>query len=138
MRHCLSRGLRVFLLESLDPGPSEDGFGLADYADRLPLAALDVIAEETGCSTALLAGHSLGGTLAAIFASLRSERVRGLVLIEAPLAFGPSEGGKLVRTITAMPHARVLRAPAGSPVPGSFLGKAAGVSRKLGMRPQAI
>jgi polyhydroxyalkanoate synthase subunit PhaC len=122
VRHCLRRGLRVFLLEWLDPGPSEDGFGLADYADRLPLAALDVISAETGCAAALLAGHSLGGTLAAIFASLRPERVRGLVLIEAPLAFGTSEGGPLARSIAAMPHARELRALSGSPVPGSFLG----------------
>jgi len=122
VRHCLSRGLRVFLLEWLDPAPSEDAFGLADYADRLPLAALDVISEETGSAAALLAGHSLGGTLAAIFASLRPERVRGLVLIEAPLAFGVSEAGLLARGIEAMPHARELRAFAGSPVPGSFLG----------------
>ena len=122
VRHCLSRGLRVFLLEWLDPAPSEDAFGLADYADRLPLAALDVISAETGCAAALLAGHSLGGTLAAIFASLRPERVGGLVLIEAPLAFGASEAGPLARGIDAMPHARELRALAGSPVPGSFLG----------------
>jgi len=64
------------LLEWSDPGPREGGFGLADYADRFLLAALDVIAAETGCPVALLAGHSLGGTLAAIFASLRPERVR--------------------------------------------------------------
>ncbi len=122
VRHCLRRGLRVFLLEWLDPGPCEDDFGLADYADRLILAALDVIATETDCPAALLAGHSLGGTLAAIFASLRPERVRGLVLIEAPLAFGAQEGGPLARSMSALPDAGVLRALAGSPVPGSFLG----------------
>jgi len=115
VRHCLRLRLRVFLLEWLDPGPSEDAFGLADYADRLPLAALDVISEETGSAAALLAGHSLGGTLAAIFASLRPERVRGLVLIEAPLAFGASEAGPLARGIEAVPHARELRALARQP-----------------------
>lgn len=44
------------------------------------------------------------------------------MLIEAPFAFGASEGGPLARGISAMPHARVLRALAGGPVPGSFLG----------------
>lgn len=122
VRHCLRRGLRVFLLEWLDPGPAEDGFGLADYADRLPLAALAAIAAETGQAAAVLAGHSLGGTLAAVFASLWPERVRGLVLLDAPLAFGPREGGTLARAVAALPPARVLRALAGGPVPGSFLG----------------
>jgi polyhydroxyalkanoate synthase subunit PhaC len=122
VRHCLRRGLRVYLLEWLDPGPAEDGFGLAYYADRLPLAALDAIAAETGEGAALLAGHSLGGTLAAVFASLHPGRVRGLALIDAPLAFGPREGGPLARAVAALPPARVLRAQVGSPVPGSFVG----------------
>jgi polyhydroxyalkanoate synthase len=103
VRHCLRRGLRVYLLEWLDPGPAEDGLGLADYAERLPLAALDAIAAETG-EAAVLAGHSLGGTFAAILAALRPERVRGLVLVDAPLAFGPDRGGPLARAVAAAPH----------------------------------
>jgi polyhydroxyalkanoate synthase subunit PhaC len=120
VRQCLSRGLRVYLVEWLDPGPTEDGLGLADYAERLPLTALDAIAEETGEAAAALAGHSLGGTFAAILAALHPERVRGLVLVDARLAFGSGCGGPLARAVAAMPYARVLRALAGSPVPGSF------------------
>ncbi len=120
VRHALRRGLTVYLLEWLDPRPAEDDLGLADYALRLPLAALDIIAAETRDSTAILAGHSLGGTFAAIFAALEPERVHGLALIDAPLAFGADSGGKLARAVAAAPHARVLRALAGSPVPGSF------------------
>jgi polyhydroxyalkanoate synthase len=88
VRHCLRRGLDVYLIEWLTPTEREDGFGLAEYADGLPAAALDAIAAETGCRSPLLAGHSLGGTFAAIFASLWPERVGGLVLLDAPLAFG--------------------------------------------------
>lgn len=125
VRRCLEAGLRVHLLEWLDPGAAEDGFGLADYAERLPLAALDAIAGETGEDAAVLAGHSLGGTFAATFAALRPERVRGLVLVDAPLAFRPERGGPLARAVAAAPHARLLRRLAGSPVPGAFVARLA-------------
>jgi polyhydroxyalkanoate synthase len=120
VRYAQHRGLRVYLLEWLDPGPREDGFGLADYAERLPLAALDAVAAETGEAAAVLAGHSLGGTFAAILASLHPQRARGLVLVDAPLAFGPDRGGPLARAVAAAPHARLLSRLGGSPVPGSF------------------
>jgi poly[(R)-3-hydroxyalkanoate] polymerase subunit PhaC len=35
-------------------------------------------------------GHSLGGTVAAIFAALAPESIRGIVLLGAPLCFGPA------------------------------------------------
>ncbi len=120
VRQALRRGLRVYLLEWLDPGPAEDERGLADHALRQPLAALDAIAEETGERAAVLAGHSLGGTFAAILAALEPRRVRGLVLVDAPLAFGPDRGGPLARAVALAAPARFLRALAGSPVPGSF------------------
>ena len=120
VRHCLGRGLRVYLLEWLIPTTWEDEFGLAEYADRLPAAALETISAETACRAPLLAGHSLGGTFAAIYAALHPERVGGLVLADAPLAFG-DRGGPLARAVAAMPHARVIRGAAGSPVPGSVI-----------------
>lgn len=120
VRRCLGRGLRVYLLEWTIPGKDEDRFGLADYAGRLPRAAVEAIAAETGASAPILAGHSLGGTFAAIFATLLPRRVGGLILVDAPLAFG-GEGGPLARAVAAIPHARVIREMAGSPVPGSVI-----------------
>jgi polyhydroxyalkanoate synthase len=123
VRQALRGGVRVYLLEWLDPGASEDGFGLSEYAERLPLAALDAIATETGETACVLAGHSLGGTCAVILASLHPDRVRGVVLVDAPLAFGRGRGGPIANAVAAAPHARVLRQLAGgSPVPGFFLG----------------
>jgi polyhydroxyalkanoate synthase len=123
VRHALRRGMRVYLLEWLDPGAPEDGFGLSDYAERLPLAALDAIGTETGETACVLAGHSLGGTCAAILATLHPDRVRSVVLVDAPLAFGPGRGGPMADAVAAGPHARMLRQSAGgSPVPGFFLG----------------
>lgn len=120
VRRCLERGLRTYLLEWLIPTAAEDKFGLAEYANALPRAALDAIASETGCQAALLFGHSLGGTFAAIFASLSPERVSGLALVDAPLAFG-KHGGPLARAVALAPHARAIRQIAGSPVPGTIM-----------------
>jgi polyhydroxyalkanoate synthase subunit PhaC len=105
IRHCLRRGIRVYLVEWLDPGPAEDGLGLADHAEGFLLAVLDVIAAEAGEPAAVLAGHSLGGTFAAVFVLLHPERVRGLALIDAPLALAVAAG----------PPARLVRAMVGGP-----------------------
>jgi polyhydroxyalkanoate synthase len=59
---------------------------------------------ETGRREVLLAGHSLGGTLGAIFASLWPERVRGLVLVDAPVKFGVA-GAALDRMVALSPRA---------------------------------
>jgi polyhydroxyalkanoate synthase subunit PhaC len=120
VRCCLRRGFRVYLLDWLVPTKSDDGFGLADYADRLPCSAIDAIERETGLSAPILAGHSLGGTFAAIFATLHPERIGGLLLVDAPLVFG-EDGGPFAAAARASPHARVVREFVGSPVPGSVM-----------------
>jgi polyhydroxyalkanoate synthase len=120
VRRCLERGFRTYLLEWLLPTAAEDDFGLAEYAYRLPGAALDAIASETGCEAPLLFGHSLGGTFCAIFASLSPGRVSGLALVDAPLAFGKG-GGPLARAAALAPHARAIRQTLGSPVSGSTI-----------------
>lgn len=120
VQRCIAKGLRVYLLDWPLPGPRENELGLGYYAQSLAGDAMDAIEAETGEAGALLAGNSLGGTFAAIFASLAPERVRGLALIDAPLAFG-AEGGRLARFAREMPDADLLRAALGSPVCGSAL-----------------
>jgi polyhydroxyalkanoate synthase len=120
VRRCLKRGARVYLIEWLDPTEQQDAFGIADYADRLLATAFDIVARDADLRRPILMGHSLGGTFAAIFATLYPERIGGLVLADAPLAFG-EHGGPLARAVRALPHARVIRAMAGSPVPGSVI-----------------
>ena len=75
------------------------------------------------CTTSrgvLLAGHSLGGTLAAVFAALHPERVRGLVLVEAPLRFGP-DAGRLGPLAAAAPWAPEATGAALGVVPGAVI-----------------
>jgi polyhydroxyalkanoate synthase len=119
VEQCLRSGFRVWLLQWERPGEAEQAYGLAEYADRLVLECLDAIATETGQDRVFLAGHSLGGTLAAIFAALHPERVRGLALLEAPLHFAP-DGGGLERLVAVAPPATLLTGLLGN-VPGTVL-----------------
>lgn len=111
--------LRVYLVEWDRPGPAEQAFGLAEYADRFLIDCLDTIAHETGHQRAFLAGHSLGGTLAAIFSALHPDRVQGLILLGAPVHFGKNVGD-LDRLVAASPDVRLVTHLLGN-VPGSLL-----------------
>jgi polyhydroxyalkanoate synthase len=111
VRRCLAAGVQPFLLEWQ---PAERDFGLAAYADRLILDCIDA----TGSRDAVLVAHSLGGLFAAIFAALHPDRVRGLVLLAAPLHFARDVGifGAMVDGV------RPDDLPAS--IPGSFLSSA--------------
>ncbi len=116
VRRCRDRGLTVYLVEWIDPGPEDRGWGLAEYAGRFLLGCLDAVRQRTGRSRLLLAGHSLGGTLAAVFAALHPDRVRGLIALEAPMNFG-RDAGDFAPLIAMAPPGGGL----GPIVPGSFL-----------------
>jgi polyhydroxyalkanoate synthase len=123
VRRCCEAGRAVFLLEWADPaGPSAE-YGLSDYADRLLTEARRAAALSAGQDRAVLVGHSLGGTLAAIHAACRPEGVAALVLLEAPLIFDPSIDA-FAPWLRTPPAARRLLAGAGT-VPGSELSLAA-------------
>jgi polyhydroxyalkanoate synthase len=128
VRRCLERRLRVYLLRWTEAaGEADADLGLADYADRLVADALRAVEAETGERRPVLAGHSLGGTLAALFAAARPERVRGLVLLEAPLRFGPAGAGAFAPMVAAAPPARSITRASG-PVPGTWLDLAAALA----------
>jgi polyhydroxyalkanoate synthase len=92
VQQCLRAHTRPYLVQWERPGTAEQTFGLAEYADRLLGLCLDAVQAETKQRKVFLAGHSLGGTFAAIFAALHPGRVAGLVLLGAPLHFGPEAG----------------------------------------------
>ncbi len=129
VRQCLRVSARVYLIQWERPGDAEQGFGLAEYADRLILDCLDAIRVETGQPQAVLAGHSLGGTLAAIFSALHPERVQGLILLGAPLHFG-RDVGILDRLVAVLPRADSL-IPVPGDIPGSFLGMVGGLASPM-------
>jgi len=87
VRRLLEARCRVYLLEWREDGAAEIGA----FATRLLDWAVRIVERDAGHSVAL-AGHSLGGTLSAIYAAWRPRRVAALVLVEAPLAFGGGSG----------------------------------------------
>lgn len=119
VRQCLRHDLPVYLIHWEEPKGDAQDLGLVAYGDRFLSACLDVIQAELGRRRIFLAGHSLGGTFAAIFAALHPERVRGLVLLAAPLNFGPEVGAFGSLTAVA-PRSRLFTTLPGD-VPGSFL-----------------
>ena len=88
--------------------------GLAVYVDELILECAKAIGEP-----GILAGHSLGGTFATIFASLHPECVRSLILLEAPLSFSGEDAGTIANFIRIAPPTEALRKV--SNYPGTLL-----------------
>src|SRR5215468_4257141 len=71
--------------------PSSDGLaGLDAYGGRAIDACVATISKQAKGAQPFLMGHSLGGTLAAIYCALEPRSVKGLVLLGAPLCFEPA------------------------------------------------
>src|SRR5271166_4951098 len=79
IRYCLKEGLRVRLLEWLPASRTSGANGLAEYAQAIGKCVVKISGEREDRKPFLL-GHSLGGTLAAIFSAMAPESIRGLVL----------------------------------------------------------
>ncbi|EEF60032.1 alpha/beta fold hydrolase [Pedosphaera parvula] len=119
IQQLIRSNLSVYLAQWEEPGVGEQDYGLAEYGHQLILACLQAIEGEIGSHPVFLVGHSLGGTLAAIFCALHPERVAGLVLLGAPLHFGPGVDC-LSSMVANLPQAIALPRRAGN-VPGSVL-----------------
>jgi polyhydroxyalkanoate synthase len=89
VRYCRDRGLQVYLIEWLPPEEHDGRAGLDAYAREAISACATRVLEERPDALPFLMGHSLGGTLAAIFCALEPQSARGLVLLGAPLCFEP-------------------------------------------------
>lgn len=119
VRRCLEHGFKVYLADWMQPDDSSADFNLQDYGDRFLTACAAAVEIDCGDTDMILAAHSLGGVLAAIFTCLHAPRVRALLLLEAPLHFG-ADAGSFTPLIDATPDARPIGETFGK-VPGSFL-----------------
>jgi polyhydroxyalkanoate synthase subunit PhaC len=117
IERCISAGLQPYLVVWQRPRSGDEWMGLAEYADAALHRSVNAIAEETGQAQVVVSGHSLGGTLAAIFSSLHPDRVRALIELEGPMEFG---AGCIEAVVASAPPAQTIADPFGN-VPGSFL-----------------
>jgi polyhydroxyalkanoate synthase len=118
VRRAMARGYDVYLVEWTEPDMG-GALGLEDYAATILDACLDAIAARSRSSAILVAGHSLGGTLAALYCAYRPKRVAGLVLVEAPLHFAEASGVFRPLLKQGIPAKAIV--PSFGRVPGSML-----------------
>lgn len=86
VRVCLAHGMRIFLIEWTPPRDAEEGLGLNECASAIGACVARIASDSDGARPFLM-GHSLGGTLAAIYAALEPDTLQGLVLLGSPLCF---------------------------------------------------
>ena len=96
VRHLLDRGLDVWMMEWRQPHEGSAEATLADYVDAVGACADDV-RERTGAPTVSLFGHCIGGTLAALAASVAPERYSRLLALTAPFQ---APAGGVVAAVT--------------------------------------
>jgi len=89
VRRCRESRLGVYLLEWLPPERGDSSGGLGEYAGEAVGEAVASCSRDASGAKPFLIGHSLGGTLAAIFAATQPSTIRGLVLLSSPLCFEP-------------------------------------------------
>ena len=115
IRYILHQGFHVHLLEWL-PAETTSEYGLAECAESISECVARISSRRTSAKTFLM-GHSLGGTLAAIFAASQPDSIRGLVLLSTPLCFKP-ESSRFRDALVSLIPAGLLDA---APCPGSLL-----------------
>lgn len=119
VRKALDRGFEVYLVEWTRPGGDEARLGLEDYALTALGECVDAIRSRSHSEQVLVAGHSLGGTFAGLYAAYRPEQIRGLVLIEAPMHFAEASGAFKPMLDAGIPTKAILQSS--DRVPGSLL-----------------
>ncbi|MFZ2077121.1 MAG: alpha/beta fold hydrolase [Xanthobacteraceae bacterium] len=122
IRFCLRRGLHVHLLEWMPASSHAGNCGIDDCV--LAIAeAVETITVAQGTKPYLI-GHSLGGTLAAIYGAFLPESIRGIVLLGAPLCFERSESHFRDALVTLVPQ----NISDSDPFPGSLLSYASALA----------
>lgn len=120
VRRALAEGFDVHVVEWAEIDDDENRFGLEAYACDALDDCIESIRTRTGQEGVFLAGHSLGGTFAGLYAARRPQRIRALVLIEAPMHFAAASGA-FAPLLQARERAKAMFEPSGR-IPGSLLG----------------
>jgi polyhydroxyalkanoate synthase len=87
VEYLVGRGHDVFMVDWGTPGDEDRYLDFDTICDRYIARALSVATREAGAGRAHLFGYCLGGTLTAIHAAVRPERVATLMALAAPIDF---------------------------------------------------
>src|SRR5215469_14487617 len=123
IRFCLHQGLYVQLLEWMPASPNVGNCGLDEYVLAISEAVATITTAAQGAKPTLI-GHSLGGTLAAMYGALLPKSIESLVLLGAPLCFEPSENEFRDALVTLVPQ----EISDADPFPGSLLSHASALA----------
>jgi poly[(R)-3-hydroxyalkanoate] polymerase subunit PhaC len=116
VRYCMREGLHVHLLEWMPASQRNRNNGLDEYIEAISECVARISGGAAG-TTPFLVGHSLGGTLAAIFSAWAPASIRGLILLGAPLCFEPATSRFRDALVSLIP----ATLSDGGPLPGSLL-----------------
>jgi polyhydroxyalkanoate synthase len=87
----LKRGFEVYLIDWGVPSDADRTLTLEHYVGGFLARAAATVLDRHGSDKLHLLGYCMGGTMAALHAALRPERIASLTLLAAPIDFGGQE-----------------------------------------------
>ncbi|MFP7295861.1 alpha/beta fold hydrolase [Neobacillus niacini] len=87
-----NRGYDVYLLDWGTPGYEDKNIGLDTYIEKYLSTAVKRAIRHSGCEEVTLVGYCLGGTIAAIYASIAKEHIKNLIVATVPIDFSTFAG----------------------------------------------
>jgi class III poly(R)-hydroxyalkanoic acid synthase PhaC subunit len=85
-------GYEVYLLDWGTPGYEDKNIGLDTYIQDYLRNAVKRAIRHSGVDEISIVGYCLGGTIAAIYASIAEEPIKNLIVATVPIDFGPFVG----------------------------------------------
>lgn len=85
VEHFVNHGFDTYNIDWGVPAHGDRFIGIEDYVLRYMDNAIDHACKRTGCDSVNLLGYCMGGTLSAIYAALRPEKIKNLILLAAPI-----------------------------------------------------
>ncbi len=92
VRRLLENGFDVYLIDWHEPSQLDAGLTLEDYVDRYIDNCTDVVLDRSDRDDLNLLGYCMGGTMAAMYATLHPDKVKNLGLMAASLCFDATGG----------------------------------------------
>lgn len=83
--HFVRHGFDTYNLDWGVPTAGDRFLAIEDYVLRYLDNAVDAIRERTGSETVNILGYCMGGSLSAMYAAMRPEKVRNLIMLAAPV-----------------------------------------------------